>query len=139
MTAPQTTTTNTHTAAAVRRDWRAQAACIGTNPELFFPVAEAGPVLDAQVAAAKAVCARCPVRAECLTEALARIPHGIAGGLTEDERRTLRHRGRQDCTPAAVSGPCRARRPEHATARKGATPMRSPSPAAAAVLPSSRR
>ena len=43
----------------------------------------------ANVAAAKAVCARCPVRAECLTEA-ARIPYGIAGGLTEHERRRLR-------------------------------------------------
>jgi hypothetical protein len=43
-----------------------------------------------QVAAAKAVCAGCPVRAECLAEALARIPYGIAGGLTESERRRLR-------------------------------------------------
>jgi S-DNA-T family DNA segregation ATPase FtsK/SpoIIIE len=37
------------------------------------------------------VCARCPVRSECLTDALSRIPHGIAGGLTADERRALRH------------------------------------------------
>jgi hypothetical protein len=62
------------------------------DPELFFPVAEAGPVLDAHVATAKTVCARCPVRAECLAEALARIPYGIAGGLTEDERRALGRR-----------------------------------------------
>ena len=46
---------------------------------------------DAQVVAAKRVCAGCPVRPECLTEALVRIPYGIAGGLTEDERRTLAH------------------------------------------------
>ena len=99
MTAMQTTMAP---AARAGRDWRAQAACVGTAPERFFPVAEAGPVLDAQVTAAKAICARCPVRAECLTEALARIPHGIAGGLTEDERRALRHRGRRDRTPAAA-------------------------------------
>ncbi len=44
----------------------------------------------AQVAVAKAVCARCPVRAACLDEALIRIPYGIAGGLTPEERRGRR-------------------------------------------------
>ena len=34
------------------------------------------------------MCAGCLVRAECLAEALARIPYGIAGGLTPQERRT---------------------------------------------------
>jgi hypothetical protein len=42
------------------------------------------------VATAKAVCARCPVRTECLAAALVRIPYGIAGGLTDRERRRLR-------------------------------------------------
>jgi hypothetical protein len=42
-----------------------------------------------QVAAAKAVCAGCPVRAQCLAEAVARIPYGIAGGMTAEERRAL--------------------------------------------------
>jgi hypothetical protein len=75
--------------------WRGRAACRGVDPELFFPAAERGPVRAVQVAAAKAVCAGCPVRAECLAEALARIPYGIAGGLTENERRRLRtHNGR---------------------------------------------
>jgi Transcription factor WhiB len=72
------------------RGWRARAACRGVDPELFFPAAERGPVRAVQVAAAKAVCAGCPVRTECLAEALARIPYGIAGGLTENERRRLR-------------------------------------------------
>ncbi len=83
------------------REWRSQAACLGTDPELFFPAAETGPVHDAQVAAAKTVCGRCPVVAACLTEALARIPYGVAGGLTEDERRILRRRDRQ--TVAAMA------------------------------------
>ena len=30
-------------------DWRSRAACVDTEPELFFPVAESGPVLAAQV------------------------------------------------------------------------------------------
>ena len=91
-----TGTTDTHTP----RDWRSQAACLGVDPELFFPVAEAGPVHDTQVAAAKAVCAGCPVVAACLAEALARIPDGIAGGLTESERRALRRRDRHQVTAA---------------------------------------
>lgn len=72
------------------RGWRDRAACRDTDPELFFPTAESGPAHDAQVAEAKAVCAGCSVHAECLVEALARIPYGIAGGLTEHERRRLR-------------------------------------------------
>ena len=65
-------------------------AASGVDPDLFFPAAESGAARDAQVPAAKAVCARCPVRSECLDEALARIPYGIAGGLTEHERQRLR-------------------------------------------------
>jgi hypothetical protein len=90
------------------REWREQAACRGVDPELFFPAAESGPTRTAQVAAAKAVCAGCPVRQECLAEALARIPYGICGGLTEHERRMLHRRsdltthGRVAAVPAAV-------------------------------------
>lgn len=69
------------------REWRSLAACAGTDPDLF-PTAEIGAIYDAQVAAAKAICARCPVLVQCPAEA--RIPEGIAGGLTPDERRRLR-------------------------------------------------
>ena len=72
------------------REWRERAACRNEPPELFFPTAESGLAYRAQVAEAKAVCGRCPVRADCLAEALARIPYGIAGGLTEHERQRLR-------------------------------------------------
>jgi WhiB family redox-sensing transcriptional regulator len=85
----------------VARDWRARAACRDVDPEVFSPVAEAGPVLAAQVAQAKAVCAGCPVRAECLAYALEALPYGIAGGLTEDERRGLRRFGRHAAAGAA--------------------------------------
>ena len=85
---------------STNRDWRAQAACRNTDPETFFPVGEGGPAYELQVAAAKAVCAGCPVQDECLDEALARIPGGIAGGLTPAERRRL-SRGR---APQRVTG-----------------------------------
>ena len=67
--------------------WRSRAACRSVDAEIFFPAATEGPIYEAQVAVAKAVCAGCSVRAECLAEALIRIPYGIAGGLTPEERR----------------------------------------------------
>lgn len=73
--------------------WRDWAACRTEDPELFFPVgdSESGPVVE-QVAAAKAVCARCPVVGECLSFALVGISEGVAGGLSAEERRELRRR-----------------------------------------------
>lgn len=45
---------------------------------------------------AKAVCVTCPVRWDCLDEALAnREKHGVWGGLTEHQRKRLMRR-RQD-------------------------------------------
>lgn len=82
--------------------WREQAACRGTDPETFFPTAEDGPTYDAQVAVAKAICHRCPVRAQCLAEALDRIPYGIAGGLTPEERRTRRANCKASAAGAAL-------------------------------------
>ena len=79
--------TSTNTTPA--REWRSAAACRGTDPELYFPVASGGPAYERQVVEAKAVCAGCPVREQCLAEALMRIPDGIAGGLTPAERRQL--------------------------------------------------
>ena len=89
------------------QDWRHRAACRNLDPEIFFPVAEAGPARERAQARALAVCARCPVVAECLEYALAKIPYGIAGGMTEDERRALRRP-----VPAAGVGPAPRRRPD---------------------------
>jgi WhiB family redox-sensing transcriptional regulator len=89
------------------RDWRSLAACRdGVDPELFFPPVEVGPLCAEQVAAAKAVCARCPVREECLGWALDGLSHGIAGGLTEDERRGERQQRRGRTRRRAVRPVC---------------------------------
>lgn len=75
-------------------DWRHNAACLGENTELFFPVGTTGPAID-QIERAKGMCRRCPVAVPCLEWALATGQDaGIWGGLSEDERRTLR-RSRQ--------------------------------------------
>lgn len=73
-------------------DFRHTAACRGVDPELFFPAAESGPGYEVRVQLAKAVCAGCPVRTECLTWASSELPDGIAGGMTAEERRTERGR-----------------------------------------------
>jgi WhiB family redox-sensing transcriptional regulator len=71
-------------------DWRDQAACRDTDPELFFPIGNAGPAL-LQLDRAKQVCAVCPVRAPCLEWALASGQEaGVWGGTSENERRALR-------------------------------------------------
>ena len=67
--------------------WRAESACRGTDPELFYP--EHG----ASNKEAKDVCRGCPVRADCLEYALTNNEKfGIWGGLTERERRRLYRR-----------------------------------------------
>lgn len=73
-------------------DWRHRAACRDEDPELFFPVGNSGPAL-AQIAEAKAVCARCPVVSQCLEWAISSGQDaGVWGGLSEDERRSLKRR-----------------------------------------------
>lgn len=74
--------------------WHQQAACLSADPELFFPNGLTG-MHARQAKQAKQICGSCPVREECLEFALAsRQDFGVWGGLTEDERRSLR-RSRQ--------------------------------------------
>ena len=69
-----------------RSRWRSAAACQSCDPDLFFPLSSSGPAVE-QIARAKEICARCPVRRECLAFALrTRQAHGVWGGLTEQER-----------------------------------------------------
>jgi WhiB family redox-sensing transcriptional regulator len=59
---------------------------------LFFPPStpESRDEREDREARAKLICAACHVHRECLDFALrVREPHGIWGGLTEAERRTL--------------------------------------------------
>ena len=83
--------------------WRELSACRQEDPDLFFPLVAAGPGL-VQIERAKAVCARCPVRAECLRFAMETAQdHGVWGGASEDERRALR-RARNRRPAAAGAG-----------------------------------
>jgi WhiB family redox-sensing transcriptional regulator len=69
-------------------DWREQAECKDDPiPDLWFV-----PPGDRHgIAAAKAICRRCPVAAECLAEAMANPSIvGVWGGTTENQRAKLR-------------------------------------------------
>ena len=70
------------------------AACKDVNPETFYNEEGArGRRKASREYAAKAVCATCVVVSECLTYAMKTAePHGVWGGLTEDERRELSDR-----------------------------------------------
>lgn len=72
--------------------WQWRAACRGEDASLFFAPnhPEAKEEREHRERGAKAICATCPVRIECLEYAIRiREPHGIWGGLTEMERRRL--------------------------------------------------
>jgi WhiB family redox-sensing transcriptional regulator len=72
--------------------WQWLAACRGEDSALFFApnYPEGKDERVSREGRAKALCARCPVRVECLDYALrTREPHGIWGGMNEMERRLL--------------------------------------------------
>lgn len=67
-------------------DWRNQAACAGMDSDNFF--AKNGPT-----PAAREACAFCPVRTDCLEDALTYEffdDHGFWGGKTRNEREGIR-------------------------------------------------
>ncbi len=68
-------------------DWAGKALCNQARPDELF-------VRGAAQNRAKQLCAGCPVRTECLAEALDnQIEWGVWGGMTERERRALLRAG----------------------------------------------
>ncbi|MFG2479909.1 WhiB family transcriptional regulator [Streptomyces fagopyri] len=71
---------------SARAEWREKALCGSSDADDLFAD-------SACQRRAKAVCAGCPVRIECLAEALdGRIEFGVWGGTTERDRRALLRR-----------------------------------------------
>jgi WhiB family redox-sensing transcriptional regulator len=72
-------------------EWAARGACRDVDPETLF-------VAGAAQHKAKTICLGCPVRFDCLADALdSRTEFGVWGGMTERERRVLLRR-RPDIT-----------------------------------------
>lgn len=72
-------------------DWQLRGRCRTVDPSVFFhPEGERGPSRVERDLVAKAVCAGCPVIAQCAAHALAvREPYGVWGGLSEDDREEI--------------------------------------------------
>lgn len=68
--------------------WQEHAACRGTDPEFFYYEGdERGNNYRAKADYAKRICAVCPVRLECLTDAVERDDRfSIQGGTTPKDR-----------------------------------------------------
>ena len=79
--------------------WRDEAACLSVVDDVsFFPDAE--DLIG--TARAKAVCASCPVAAECLTWSIeTNQGAGIWGGHTPKERRSIRRRWLEEIQKAS--------------------------------------
>lgn len=105
--------------------WRELAACLGMDPTLFFPAR--GQSCDI----ARDVCARCPVRVECLEYALElKLDEGVFGGESGRERKRIRRQRRAEagtarhgtraCYAAGCTLPeCRAAETEYQRDRRG--------------------
>lgn len=67
-------------------NWTSKGNCRTRGPDEMF-------VQGAEQNVAKRICRSCPVKRECLAEALDnRIEYGVWGGMTERERRALLRR-----------------------------------------------
>lgn len=76
----------------IDQGWQHRAACRGPHSAVFFPPShfERKDEREEREAEAKAICETCVVRTPCLEYALRiREPHGIWGGLNEQERKQL--------------------------------------------------
>jgi WhiB family transcriptional regulator, redox-sensing transcriptional regulator len=73
-------------------DWMDDAACRGTDPDLFFPDGDNKSV-TIQAKTAKLICRGCPVSLTCLAWSIDSVQEfGIWGGRTDAERRQLKLR-----------------------------------------------
>ncbi len=72
--------------------WQVRGACRGPQASVFFPPStfERKDEKVEREARAKGICNTCPVRQPCLDYAIQiREPHGIWGGMNENERKQI--------------------------------------------------
>ena len=98
-------------------DWASQGQCRQAQPDELF-------VKGAAQNKAKQLCAGCPVRTECLAEALDNnIEWGVWGGLTERQRRAVLRMRPNVTSWRGLFEPAQAEHPalqEQVTARRSA-------------------
>lgn len=108
----------------MQEDWRDYAACAGMDPEMWFAMYLARGRLAPKTLRALEICRSCPVKADCLADALAlasamnyAVP-GVWGGTIEAERMKM-IKARPAVQPVSYDGPtrqchkCRVHKPLH--------------------------
>lgn len=92
-------------------DWQKSAACIGKNNAIFYPPSSSGDNTFVY-AEARAICATCSVREDCLEDALVNqvsYDVGMRGGTTPNERRAIRRERRGITAEIQPIQPCGTR------------------------------
>ena len=98
-------------------NWAAHGACRSVDPDSLFAPGSA----QNQV---KTVCRGCPVRTECLADALDnKMEFGVWGGLTERERRALLRRHPEVTSWRELLETARADHERSASAPYGSAPV----------------
>ena len=84
-------------------EWRDEALCRDTDPELFFPIGTTGHAIVA-IEEAKRLCTECKVIDECLDFALeTNQDSGVWGGHSEEERLAIRRVRAAEARAARIS------------------------------------
>jgi WhiB family transcriptional regulator, redox-sensing transcriptional regulator len=74
-------------------EWATRGECNKYDPNLHYPEGERTQKAQDKIRQAKAVCAVCPIIAECRVRGMNEV-FGIWGGLTESERRPFQKNAR---------------------------------------------
>lgn len=88
----------------VTEDWRVRGQCATRDPDLWFSTA------GKNLREAKRLCSLCAVRKQCLAFAIeSAVTHGVWGGMSEIERRSIPRAKRAECIASAsvVGAPAR--------------------------------
>lgn len=98
-----TTTGHLDVRSTAEDEWRDDALCRSTDPELFFPIGTTGSAVVA-IEEAKRLCSTCMVNNECLDFALeTNQDSGVWGGHSEEERRAIRRARTAEARAARLS------------------------------------
>lgn len=88
-------------------EWKERAECKGLTALFFAPEHETPLLRSRREAAARNVCALCPVALECLDYALSNNEsEGIWGGLDETERNREKRRRQRIAHKTLATDPC---------------------------------
>ena len=83
------------------QEWRQRAACRGLDVNFFYPEKFTG---RPQTVLARKLCFTCPVKDECLDDALATHDKwGVRGGMSPNERRVEARKRRRDGRSAELA------------------------------------